>query len=31
MERDIDVSKSKFCCLDGTNLMSGKYQCLEGI
>ena len=29
--KETDVSKSKFCCLDGTNLMSGKYKCLEGI
>ena len=30
-ERDIDISKTRFCCLDGTNLMSGKYKCLENI
>ena len=30
-ERDIDISKTRFCCLDSTNLMSGKYKCLENI
>ena len=31
IKRDIDISKTRFCCLDGTNLMSGKYKCLENI
>ena len=31
IERDIDISKTRFCSLDGTNSMSGKYKCLENI
>ena len=31
IERDIDISKTRFCCLDGTNSMSGKYKFLENI
>ena len=31
IERDIDISKTRFCCLDGTNSMSGKSKCLENI
>ena len=31
IKRDIDISKTRFCCLDGTNLMFGKYKCLENI
>ena len=31
IERDIYISKTRFCCLDGTNSMSGKYKCLENI
>ena len=30
-ERGIDISKTMFCCLDGTNSMSGKHKCLENI
>ena len=29
IERDTDISKTRFCCLDGTNSISGKYKCLE--
>ena len=29
IERDTDISKTRFCCLDDTNSISGKYKCLE--
>ena len=31
IERDIDISKTRFCSLDDTNAMPGKYKCLENI
>ena len=31
IERDIDIFKTRFCCLDGTNSMPGKYKYLENI
>ena len=31
IERDIGISKTRFCCLDGTNSTPGKYKFLENI
>ena len=31
IERGIDFTKIRFCSLDGTNLVSGKYKCLENM
>ena len=31
IEGGIDTSKTRFCCLDSTNSMSGKHKCLENI
>ena len=28
IERDINISETRFCYLDGTNSMSGKCKCL---
>ena len=31
IKRDIDISKTRFCSLDATNSMSGRYKCLENM
>ena len=29
-EKDIDIKKNQFCCLDGTNSMLGEYNGVQG-
>ena len=31
IQRDIDISKTRFYSLDATNSMSGRYKCLENM